>query len=69
MNKHLGLIIQSIVNKTRYKGEEDVPIDNICSLFNEMDEGCEDVYCHDCILGYKNKQQYTSQIIKVWRQL
>lgn len=69
MNKNLGAIIQAIVAETRYKEQADKPLDNICSLFNEMDEGCEDVYCHDCILGYKNKQHYASKIIKTWRQL
>ncbi len=69
MNKHLGLIIQSIVADTRYMGQADKPLDNMCSLFNEMDEGCEDVYCHDCMLGYKDNQHYTLQIIKMWRQL
>lgn len=69
MNKHLGLIIQAIVVETKYIGHPDKPLDNICSLFSEMDGGCEDVDCHDCILGYKDNQQYTSLIIKTWRQL
>ena len=47
----------------------DKPLDNMCSLFSEMDEGCVDVDCHDCILGYKDNQQYTSLIIKTWRQI
>lgn len=69
MNKHLGLIIQSIVAKTRHMGEENAPIDALCHIFNYMDEGCEGVTCNDCMLGYKDNQQYTSQIIKTWKQL
>lgn len=69
MNKHLGAIIQSIVADTRYLGQISVPLDNLCEIFGEIDEGCEDVYCHDCMLGYKNNQYYTLQIIKTWRQL
>ncbi len=65
MNKHLGAIIQAIVADTRYMGHPDKPLDKMCTLFNEMDEGCEDVYCHDCMLGYKDNQHYTSQIIKI----
>lgn len=69
MNKHLVLIIQAIVAETRYVGHPDKPLDNMCILFNELDEGCDYVYCHDCMLGYKDSQHYTSQIIKTWRQL
>lgn len=69
MNKQLGLIIQAIVSETKYMGHPDKPLDSICSLFSEMDKGCEDIHCHDCILGYKDNQQYSSQIIKTWRQL
>lgn len=69
MNKQLGLIIQAIVAETRYMEHPDKPLDNMCSLFNELDEGCEYVDCHDCMLGYKDNQDYTSQIIKTWRQL
>lgn len=69
MNKHLGAIIQSIVADTRYMGHPDKPLDNMCNLFHYMDEGCEDVACNDCMLGYKDYQHYTLQIIKIWRQL
>lgn len=69
MNKHLGLIIQSIVAETRPMGHTYKPIDALCHVFNYMDEGCENVNCNDCMLGYKDYQKYTSQIIKTWRQL
>lgn len=69
MNKHLGLIIQSIVAETRYMGHPDKPLDAICHVFNYMDKGCEGVACNNCMLGYKDYQYYTSQIIKTWRQL
>lgn len=69
MNKHLGAIIQSIVADTRYLGQISVPLDNLCEIFGEIDGGCEDIYCHDCMLGYKDNQYYTLQIIKTWKQL
>lgn len=69
MKKHLGLIIQSIVAETRYPRQIAVPLDFFCELFGDMDKGCEDIYCHDCMLGYKDNQYYTSQIIKTWKQL
>ena len=69
MNKHLGAIIQAIVAESRYMGHPDKPLDNMCSLFSELDEGCEYVDCHDCMLGYKDYQHYACLIIKTWRQL
>lgn len=69
MKKHLGLIIEAIVAETRPMGHADKPIDALCHVFNYMDEGCEDVACNDCMLGYRDYQHYTSQIIKTWRQL
>lgn len=69
MKKHLGLIIQAIVAESRPMGHEDKPIDALCHIFNYMVEGCEEVACHDCMLGYKGYQKYTSLLIKTWRQL
>lgn len=69
MNKHLGAIIQAIVADTRTMGQADKPIDALCHIFHYMDKGCEEVSCHDCMLGYKGYQHYTIQIIKTWRQL
>ena len=69
MNKHLGLIIQAIVAETRYMGHPDTPLDVLCHVFHYMDEGCKEVACNDCMLGYKDYQKYTSLIIKTWRQL
>lgn len=69
MNKHLGAIIQTIVADTRYMGQADKPLDVLCHIFHYMDEGCKEVACNDCMLGYKDYQHYTLQIIKTWRQL
>nr|DAX06448.1 MAG TPA: hypothetical protein [Caudoviricetes sp.] len=69
MNTELRLIIQSIVAETRPMGHADKPIDALCHVFNYMDEGCEEVACNDCMLGYRDYQHYTSQIIKVWKQI
>ena len=69
MNKHLGAIIQAIVAESRPMGHADKPIDALCHTLFSMDDGCECIYCNDCMLGYKDNQYYTLQIIKTWRQL
>lgn len=73
MNAELRLIIQAIQDKARYLGHPKNLLDNLCYELSspKLDDSnrCIECECTDCLLGYKDYQYYTSQIIKTWRQL
>lgn len=66
MNNELIKIIQAI-DLVVTKKRNELLTSNMCDTF-WVDDGCDGVHCSICLFGYEDNI-YTSNLIKIWKQL